>query len=178
MGSGGHMMVWLIRAGLLLSVLAACCASGATAKRVLILDSFGRDVAPFNVAASAFRTTLARELGQPVDIYEAPLDMARFADPGSEKPLVDFLEQRFAGSPVDLVVPIGAPAVRFAAQHRKRLFAETPIVFVGAEPRTVPPDALKTNATLVTEKDDLSGIIEDILQLRPDTTNVVVVFGV
>jgi len=45
--------------------------------------------------------------------------MARFADPGSEKPLVDFLEQRVAGSPVDLAVPIGAPAVRFTAQNRK-----------------------------------------------------------
>ena len=64
---------------------------------MLILDSFGRDVAPFNIAVLAFRTTLARELGQPVDIYEALLDIARFADPGFEKPLVDFLEQRFAG---------------------------------------------------------------------------------
>ncbi len=92
--------------------------------------------------------------------------------------MVDFLERRLADSPVDLVVPVGAPAVRFAAQHRKRLSAETPVVFVGAEPRTVPSEALKTNATLVTLKADVPGIIEDILQLQPDTTNVVVVFGV
>jgi len=162
----------------MLLTLAALGASAATPKRVLILDSFGRDVAPFSIGVSAFRSTLARELGEPVDIYEAPLDMARFAGPGFEEPLVDFLEHRFAGSPVDLVVPVGAPAVRFAAQYRERLFAGTPILFVGAEPRTLPPDALETNATLVTEKDDLPGMIRDILQLRPDTTNIVVVAGV
>ena len=146
-----------VRLGTLLLTFAALGASAATPKRVLILDSFGRDVAPFSIGVSAFRTTLARELDQPVDIYEVPLDMARFPNPGFEKPLADFLEQRFAGSPVDLVVPVGAPAVSFAAQHRERLFAETPILFMGADPRRVPPDALKTDATLVTVRADQIG---------------------
>ncbi|MCW5551406.1 MAG: hypothetical protein KIS67_04485 [Verrucomicrobiae bacterium] len=167
-----------VRLGTLLLTFAALGASAATPKRVLILDSFGRDVAPFSIGVSAFRTTLARELDQPVDIYEVPLDMARFPNPGFEKPLADFLEQRFAGSPVDLVVPVGAPAVSFAAQHRERLFAETPILFMGADPRRVPPDALKTDATLVTVRADLPGVIEDILQLQPATTNIVFVCGV
>ena len=88
---------WL---GTLLLTWATLCASAATPKRVLILDSFGRDVAPFSAAVSAFRTTLTRELGQPVDLYETSLDLARFADPAFEKPFRDFLEQRFAGRPV------------------------------------------------------------------------------
>ena len=165
------------RLGTLLLTLAALGASAAAPKRVLILDSFGRDVAPFSVGVSTFRTTLARELGQPVDIYESPLDMARFAKPGYEEPLADFLEHRFDGSPIDLVVPVGAPAVQFVAQYRLRLFAETPLLFMGVEPRRVPPDALNSNATLVTQKVDLPGMIEDILQLRPDTTNIAVVIG-
>ena len=162
----------------MLLTLIALSASAAPPKRVLVLDSFGRDVAPFSVAVSAFRTTLARELGQPVDIYEVPLDLARFADLGFEESLVDFLEHRFAGSPIDLVVPVGTPAVRFTAHYRHRLFEKTPVVYMGAEPRRMPPDALKTNATLVTQKVDLPGMIEDILQLQPDTTNIVAVFGV
>ena len=60
--------------GLLLLTLAAIGASAAyggvaatrlyaaNPKRVLILDLFGRDVAPFSTTISAFRTTLAREL--------------------------------------------------------------------------------------------------------------------
>ncbi len=160
-----------------LLLMAIAIPTPAAPKRVLLLDSFGRDVAPFSIGVSVFRTTLARELGQPVDIYESPLDMARFAKPGFEEPLVDFLEHRFDSSPIDLVVPVGAPAVNFVAQYRNRLFAETPIVFMGADPRRVPPEALRSNATLVTQKVDLPGMIEDILQLRPDTTNIVVVIG-
>lgn len=164
-------------AGLLLLTLATLCAAATTPKRVLILDSFGRDVAPFGAAVSAFRTTLAREFGEPVDMYEASFDAARFATPEGEGPLIEFLKSRFEGRPLDLVVPVGAPAVKLAAQHRERLFPDTPILFTGVEPRRLRPEWLRTNATLVTQKANLAGMIEDILQLRPDTTHIAVVLG-
>ena len=56
--------------GISLFTLNALGAANIPPKRVLILHSFGRDVAPFNGAASAMRTTLARELADPVDIYQ------------------------------------------------------------------------------------------------------------
>jgi len=163
--------------GLFLVVLTTFCASGATPKRVLILDSFGRDIAPFNAGASAFRTTLARELGEPVDIHEASLDAARFTEPEKEGPLVEFLRSRFEGRQLDLVVPVGAPAVQFMAKYRESLFANTPIVFMATEPRLIPPALLQTNAALVTQRINLLGMVEDILQMQPDTTNIVVVLG-
>ena len=162
---------------LLLAALTTFCASGATPKRVLILDSFGRDIAPFNAGGSAFRTTLARELGEPVDIYEASLDAARFIEPEKEGPFVEFLKSRFESRLLDLVVPVGAPAVRFMAKYRESLFANTPIVFMATEPRLIPPALLQTNATLVTQRVNLPGFVEDILQMQPDTTNIVVVIG-
>ena len=93
--------------GLLVLTLAALSASAASPKRVLILDPFGRNVAPFTTAVSSFRTTLARELGEPVDIYELPLELARFAGPEGESQLVTFLEGRIKEQSVDLVVPVG-----------------------------------------------------------------------
>ncbi|HJU62701.1 MAG TPA: PAS domain S-box protein [Candidatus Binatia bacterium] len=47
-------------------------ATNARPSRVLILDSFGRDVAPFNVAAAAFRTTTGGEgsFGIPAQLLE------------------------------------------------------------------------------------------------------------
>ena len=56
--------------GISLFTLNALGAANIPAERTLILDSFGRDVAPFNAAASALRTTLAQELGEPVDFYQ------------------------------------------------------------------------------------------------------------
>src|SRR5512137_2542028 len=163
--------------GLVLLNLAALSASATTPKRVLILDPFGRDVAPFSTAVSAFRTTLARELGERVDIYELPLELARFAGPEGEGPLVAFLEGRIKSHPVDLVVPIGTGGVQFAARYRERLFPNTPVLVVGSPTQSVPPGLLGTNATLVTQKVNLSSMVEDILQVQPQTTNIVVVFG-
>ena len=83
---------------------------GAGPKRVLILNPFGRDVAPFNAAITAFLTTLAQELGEPLDFYEVPLDLARIAESEGEDPLVALLEGRIKNHPVDLVVPLVGPA--------------------------------------------------------------------
>lgn len=162
---------------LILIVAVAGHAAETAPARVLILDSFGRDVAPFNAGVSAFRTTLAKELGTPVDIYEASLDAARFAEPEKELPFVEFLKSRFESRQLDLIVPVGAPAVKFIAKYRELLFPSTPILFMAVDPRLLAPGLLKTNATLVTQRVHLPDIVEDVLQLKPDTTNVVVVFG-
>ncbi len=163
--------------GLLLLMLATLAASAADPKRVLVLNPYGREVVPFSTGISAFRTTLARELGEPLDFYEVPLDLARLAETQGESSLVTFLEDRIQDSPVDLVVPIGGPGVQFAVRHRERLFADTPVLVIGGDPRFVPPAFLGTNATLVTQKADLLGMVEDILELQPQTTNIAVVFG-
>ena len=161
----------------LLLTLATLGASAASPKRVLLLDPFGRNVAPFATVVSSFRTTLARELGEPVDLYELPLELARFAGPEGENQLVTFLEGRIKEQPVDLVVPVGTAGMQFAAKHRDRLFPNTPVLVLASEPRMMSPELLRTNATLVTQKVSLPGMVEDILQLQPETTNIVVVFG-
>ena len=166
--------VWL---GALLFSLTAYGAATGSPKRVLVLDPFGRNVAPFTTAVSSFRTTLARELGEPVDIYELPLELARFSGPEGETPLVTFLEGRLKEQPVDLVVPVGTAGMQFAARHRDRLFPDTPVLVMASEPRMMSPELLKTNATAVTQRVSLPGMVEDILRLQPQTTNIVVVLG-
>jgi hypothetical protein len=41
---------------------------------------------------------------------------------------VEFLQRRFAGRKLDLVVPINFPATSFSVRHRQRLFPETPML--------------------------------------------------
>ena len=145
---------------------------------MLILDPFERDVAPFSTVVSAFRTTLALEMGEPVEFHEVPLDLVRTDGADDEDgPLLALLESQIKVRPIDLVVPIGAMSVRFAARHRERLFPDTPVLVVAADPRLLPPDFLRKNATLVTQQVNLPGMVEDILQLQPDTTRIVVIFG-
>ena len=103
--------------------------------------------------------------------------MARYAQPDMEEPFVEFLLKRLAKWQPDLVVPIGSPAGRFVVKFRDRLFPGTPVIYTGMDRRTLPPDAITKNATFVGEDFDLAGLVEDILQIAPDTTNIEVILG-
>ena len=102
--------------------------------------------------------------------------MARYAQPDMEEPFVEFLLTRLAKWRPDLVVPVGSPAGRFVAKYRNRLFPHTPVIYTGMDLRTLPPGAFD-NATFVGESFNVAGLVEDILQLAPDTTNIAVVLG-
>ena len=165
--------------GLLLLALTASASNGAEPqpKRVLIVHSFGSTAPPFTTHSTAFQTTLTKELGERVDMDEVSLDMARYAQPDMEGPFVEFLLARLAKWQPDLVVPIGSPAGRFVVKYRDRLFPGAPVIYTGMDRRTLPDDAFQSNATFVGESFDLAGLVEDILQLAPDTNHIAVVIG-
>jgi signal transduction histidine kinase len=160
--------------------LAAGGARGAEAprpRRVLLVHSFGSSAPPFTTHSTAFEKTIKQELGTGVDLDEVSLDMARYAQPDMEEVFADFLVKRVAEWQPDLVVPIGSPAGRFVAKFRGKVFPGTPVVYTGMDRRTLPADAFADNATFVGENFDLKGLVEDMLQLVPETDHVVVIFG-
>jgi PAS domain S-box-containing protein len=172
---GGWLHSAPVCAGLFLLVFSA---AAATPKRVLIVHSFGNVAPPFTTHSTAFETELTERVGEPVDLDEVSLDVARYASLDMEEALVAFLRARQAKWQPDLVVPIGSPAGVFVAQHRNRLFsASTPIVYAGMDQRRLPLGALEHNAAFVGESFDVRGWVEDILQIAPDTRNIDVVIG-
>jgi hypothetical protein len=79
---------------LLLLVLCSVGAQAAEPKRVLIIHSFGRDFAPYNVIAPALRTELTRLLRHPVALHEVSLDLERGGTPEDERLFVEYLIRR------------------------------------------------------------------------------------
>jgi signal transduction histidine kinase len=146
-------------------------------KRVLVVHSFGSAAPPFTTHSIAFETALTGHLGERVDLDEVSLDHARHGDADMEEALVDYMGRRQANWQPDLVVPIGSPAGVFVAKYRGRLFPQTPILYTGMDRRRLPADELQKNAAFVGATYDGPGFIEDILQLAPDTTNIVCVIG-
>ena len=134
--------------GVALLTLGSAVAAAAEAKRVLIVHSFGSTAPPFTTHATAFKTTLTKELGERVDMDEVSLDMARYAQPDMEGPFVEFLLARLTKWQPDLVVPIGSPAGRFVVKYRDRLFPGAPVIYTGMDRRTLPHDAFHSNATV------------------------------
>jgi signal transduction histidine kinase len=161
----------------------ACQAAlGADPKRVLIIDSFGRDFAPWNEYAKRFRADLDRQWSDPIDLYETSLAIPRFSDESresefKESQFTDYLLSLFVDRRLDLIVTIGSPAAEFAQRNRARLFPNTPLLLGILEERRVPPASLTANDTVLAASVDQIAVVENILRVRPKTTHVVVVIG-
>ncbi len=168
-------LAWIVVAALL-----ATAANAAGPKRVLILHSFGRDFAPYDTIASVFRTDLAQRSTEPITFVEANLDSGRAANGKEERAFVEYLRTRFGDAPPDVVVTIGPPAARFYLRHRAELFPETPMVMGALDARFVQQAqqaGLRPNDAVVAGRIHLPRLIENILQLLPDTETIAVVVG-
>ena len=169
----GLLVAWLA-AVLLVGVLGP---AAAEPKRVLLLHSLGREFAPFADVSGRFREELIRQSTDPVDYYEISLETARFGGAEQERPFVDYLQALFAQRRLDLVVPVGAPAARFALRYRERLFGTAPMLFVAMDLRSMPGVGITANDAVVAYRFDLPAVVDNILRLRPQTVDIAVVTG-
>ncbi len=166
-----------IAIGCVLLLCATVSAAASEPKRVLILNSFGRDFAPWNEYAKDIRAELLRQSPEPIDLYEASLATARFAGDQPDSPFANYLRALFADHQLDLVITIGAPAAEFVQRYRQQLFPSTPMLYTAVEQRRVALAGLTNNDTAVAITIDIAGVIENILRVLPDTNNIAVVIG-
>jgi signal transduction histidine kinase len=164
-------------AGAALLIFATLGTATAEPKRVLLLHSLGRDFAPFADLSGRFREELVRQSTEPVDYYEVSLETARFTEAEQGGPFVDYLRALFGQRKLDLVVPVGSPATRFALRYREQLFPSTPMLFVAMDLRSMQGAAVTANDAVVAYRFDLPGIIDNIMRVRPQTVDVAVVVG-
>jgi hypothetical protein len=161
----------------LLMLLALPLSVTAEPRQVLLLHSFEREFAPFDAFAGNFRTELSKNSPVPVDFYEVSLQLARSNEKPPEGPILDYMHAMFANRRLDLVVPIGGPAVQFAQKNRQKLFPSTPMLIAAVDQRLVNMAALRPNDAVVSVLTDPSLVIDTILQILPQTTNVDVLIG-
>jgi signal transduction histidine kinase len=152
-------------------------ASAAEPRRVLIVHAFGHAYSPWSDMAAGFRAELIKATKEPIDLYEVSLDTARAQSQQDETPFVDYIHALLGGRKLDLIVPIGAPSAFFMQRNRERLFPATPMLIVGADRRRIPDYSLMENDATVLLNLDLPAYLANILQLRPETTEVAVVVG-
>ena len=146
-------------------------------KRVMLLHSFGQDFKPWSEYAKDIHAELKRQSPWPLDIIENSLVTARFSDENPAAPFVEYLSALFAKRPLDLIVSIGAPAADFVQRHRRRLFPSTPMVLTAVDQRRVQYSNLTGDDVAVAVNINYLSAFENILQVLPDTKEVIVVVG-
>jgi signal transduction histidine kinase len=169
-----------VRAAFVWAVIALLLSLGAEAaspRRILILHSFGRDVAPYDTTTSVFRTDLARRSPEPITFVEASLDLGRAVSESEKLAFLEYLKARFGESPPDVVVTIGAPAARLYLVHRPELFPAAPLVLGSLDERFVRNVPLRKNDAVVAVGVELPRLVDNIVQLLPETRTIAVVVG-
>lgn len=178
-----RLVYWSQVAGLvgLVTTLCPVAAAGDEAipvsRRVLIVQPFGQHFEPFTSVTAAFRTELALRSAVPIDFSEISLETARFAGDNAEETMADYLNALFAERHPDLVVPVGAPSLRFCARFREHLCPDVPLIAMGVEARHLRNIDVGDNAVTVTFHSDVPGVVEDALHVLPETRYIVAVIG-
>jgi signal transduction histidine kinase len=165
--------VWLSLAFLILATTGAA----SEPRRVLIVHAFGHAYSPWSDMAATFREGLIKNSPEPIDLYEVSLDTARVQNPHDEEPFVEYIRAILSGRKLDLIVPVGAPAAFFIQRHRQAIFPTTPMLIVGADVRRISSTTRTAIDSAVLLNLDLPAYLKNILQLRPETTDIAVVVG-
>ena len=152
-------------------------AHAAEPKRVLIVHSFGRDFAPYNVVASTLRTNLTQLMRESVALHETSLDMERGNTPEEERLFLDYLVRRNRGAPPDLVIAIANPAMLFCLRYREQLFPGSPLLVTGLDRRRLETVQLPATDRAVTVTLDFPAVARTILELKPETSTLALVLG-
>jgi signal transduction histidine kinase len=167
---------WAALAGVLLLV-AVSSAAAQTVPQILLLQSFNRGNLTLDSFTASFRVELDRLAGSPMNVVEVVVGPTGFIG-ASEPAVVDYIRSIFAGTRgPDLIVTVAGPAAAFARNYREQLFPDAPLVFAAVDQRTLRVSPLGDNDAAVAVDNDFPGLVDDILDLLPQTREVFVVVG-
>jgi signal transduction histidine kinase len=162
---------------LLLANLATAGEVSSESRRVLVLHSFGQDFAPYADFSMAFRSTLSRQLGDGIEYLDVSLLAVQSDGNTEDEPFLTYLMALASQNRPDIAIALGSPAVRFAQRYREHVFGDTPLIFSAFDERLLRDELLTENDAVVALRNDVPGLVENILQVLPDTEHVVVVLG-
>ncbi len=163
-------------AGLLLLLVPASSEAVPAVRQLLLLQSSDRGSLTLDYFTGNFRVDLDQRAGQPVNIVQVVVGPQGFVG-ASEQSVVEYIQALFAGGPKpDLIMTVAGPAAAFARKHRQQLFPDTPILLAAVDQRYLRDGGLLAeNEAAVTVDNDFPKLIDDVLQLLPQTTDVFMV---
>ncbi|HTO63637.1 MAG TPA: histidine kinase [Bradyrhizobium sp.] len=150
-----------------------------TAKRVLILHSYNYTFPATSLASDGARSRLLERSRQRIELDAEYLDLARFAEPGHELLMANFLRDRYANQRPDVVMVIGGDALPFVVKHRDDFAPRVPVVFLGVSRQAYSAAKPPSDVTgHITDLDrNLNGTIALAESLQPGARHLFIIAG-
>jgi two-component system, LuxR family, sensor kinase FixL len=148
-----------------------------TEKTVLVLYGERGDLPAIGAVEESVRRFFHSSASPRIELFSEYLDFARFPEEQYGRSLARYLQDRYRGRRIDLVVPVAGSALEFALGHREELFPGVPLVFCAVDQRELEKMRLPADATGVTAHFDIERTVKLILQLQPNVREIVCVSG-
>jgi signal transduction histidine kinase len=146
--------------------------------RVLVVYQQQAETQPMLEFAQRLRVTIGKELGSPVEFYQEALDFDRFTGLEQSSPLANYLADKYRQFGIDVVVPVGGRALKFAVDQLGRGLPNVPVVFALCAMPQTDPAAQPPNVTgRISAASRFAPTLEMARRLQPDAERVVVVGG-
>ncbi|HKE58959.1 MAG TPA: ATP-binding protein [Pyrinomonadaceae bacterium] len=141
------------------------------AKRILLLNNYGREVPGALLFDQGFDKVVKSQPPATIEVYRETLDIYRFPDANHALVLRNYLKEKYRGMKMNVIVAFPDTALDFLV-HNRDLFPEVPIVYVASkkpEPGTEP-----ASSTGLWAGPNIKDTLEIALQLLPGTQQVFV----
>ena len=146
-------------------------------KRILMLFSQTRELTGNIQLEQAVRAEMQAHSSNRLDFLTENLDASHFSDQAHFHLFQDYIEEKYAGQKLDLILAFTSRDYRLADELPEALFPDVPVVFVAVNELEVPQDIGKLGVTGIVQRFNLRGTLGLILHLQPDTRRVVVIGG-
>lgn len=172
-----------VRVRLALTVLLVCVsalvvsAQAIQPKRLVVLYWDNKEFPGNSRFEESFKTRLQLGQRQDIEYYPEYFEYSRFPEEKHILGFRDYLQAKYAGRAVDVVVATADAPLNFLLGNRSNLFPNTPIVFVANDPPK--PEALAPwpGATGIHYRNAYHETLDLALRLHPQTRQVFVVSG-
>ncbi|HEY4734298.1 MAG TPA: sensor histidine kinase [Gemmatimonadaceae bacterium] len=174
------------RAALLATFICLVCTSAPRANaqeatrptRVLVLYQQQSETQPMLEFAQRLRTTISTGVKGPVEFYQEALDFDRFGGREQSSPLAGYFDDKYRRFGIDVIIPVGGRALRFAVDRLANVLPNVPIVFaLCGEPQTDPADQPANVTGRIAPAQRFAPTLWMATRLQPNAERVVVIGG-
>jgi signal transduction histidine kinase/ABC-type uncharacterized transport system substrate-binding protein len=146
-------------------------------RRVLLLYPYD-NASPFSeISGAAIRRQLIERSGSKIEIDINFLDLARFPAEADERRSARYLAEKYSDKPLDLIIPLGTEAERFAVKYRDIFAPKVPVVFCCVTPELAAAPSRPPDVTGNYGEFDAGKTIALAQQLQPNARNLTIISG-
>jgi PAS domain S-box-containing protein len=149
----------------------------APTKRILIITGYDPGHPAVTAILSSITSTMRQGSQGRVEFFYEFLENLRVPNSKYEPEMVSYLQRKYEGEKIDLILALGGVPLKFLLDHEGTLFSGVPKVYYFHDDREEKARSLWPRVTGVWADVELKKTLALALTLHPDTQNVVVVSG-